>query len=487
MSDQPLEGIDGSADGTLDYTPALDYTPGPGDPNYIYVLDELNYTPGPGDPYYTPVLDYTPGPGEPNYAPVLNYASGPLTITPSADAPLPPAPSGPAPSQSGSGDVFGGPAPVLPGGIESGFHIALPPSPPSVPSFASPLDVDSYTGRPAVDPYTRQKVANSSDISGTPTADSSLQQSANDRAASGPYGVPDAGVRQPDPADAGNWYTLQQLQLFQQNQQLSGQINLQLTYLDYLKATYSYGKPVPSIGDFISMITSLRPTNVSATDPAFISGMPPGGTISTLPDNVIPGAAISDRPIWAGLENTMFSEARNEIFFRTLTDPRSYLAVLPLEAVFGEVFGAEISAGTLASRGAESADLVQETGNIAEMTAGINGYYKGGERAFNSRTVGALLSQTPEGNNVITVTAGATPGGLIPEQRAFVQDVGAIPLANPLGIHAEGVLLEHAYDNGWTPIYLYTQWEACAGCSVTATMSPFNGQLLPSGREWVFP
>ena len=135
----------------------------------------------------------------------------------------------------------------------------------------------------------------------------------------------------------------------------------------------------------------------------------------------------------------------------------------------------------------ESANLVQETGNIAEMTAGINGYYEGGERAFNSRTVGALLSQTPEGNNVITVAAGATPGGLTPEQRTFVQDVGAIPLANPLGIHAEGVLLEHAYDNGWTPIYLYTQWEACAGCSVTATMPPFNGQLLPSRREWVFP
>jgi hypothetical protein len=211
MSDQPLDGIDGGADGTFNYTPALDYTPGPGDPNYIFVLDELNYTPGPGDPNYTPVLDYppgpgdlnyTPGPGDPNYTPVLNYTPGPLTITPTAGAP-----SAPSPNQTGNLDVFGGPGPVLQGSIESGFHVAAPPSPPSVPSFTPSPGLDSFTGRPPADPYNPQLVANSSDISGTPTADSSQQQSGNGQTGNGPYGVPDAGVRQPDPANAGYQYS----------------------------------------------------------------------------------------------------------------------------------------------------------------------------------------------------------------------------------------------------------------------------------------
>jgi hypothetical protein len=357
MSDQPIsppygdsagDGIAGISDGTLDYSPGLDYTAGPGDPNYVTVV---NYTPGPGDPNYAAGLNYTPGPGDPNYVSSLdqlNFTPGPLTIPPPAAGP--PLSPTPAPNQTRNPDVYEGPGAYPPSPLESGFRVAPPPAPPTAPSFTAPPEVNSFTGRPEADPYTRQQVPDSSDVSGTPTAYPG--RAGNGQTASAPYGIPDAGVRPPAPADAGTWYTPQQLQLFQQrNQQLSGQINLQLTYLDYLKATYSYGSVVPSFGDFITQIASQRVPFVSATDPAFISGLPPGGTISTLPNNYVSGTSLSDRPIWAGLENTMFSDAQNEMLYATLRDPRSYLTVLPVEAILAEVFGAEIFAGALAARG----------------------------------------------------------------------------------------------------------------------------------------
>ena len=385
----PSASYDGSAgsDGAFGYTPALQYTPGPGDPNYA---PGLNYTPDPGDPnntpgLNTPGLNYTPGPGDPNYVAELNYSPGPaapaaagLNYTPGPPGSAPAGDSAPsfagqsltgAPDSTGSTGLYPlYPASPFEGG---GWKVASPPSAPvSAPNAGSfsvslppNVPMNSFTGAPEADPYTRQPMASSSDVSGTPASDPGLPQPTTGQTGYGSSGIPDSGLRQPP--DAGNWYTLQQSGLFQRNQALSAQINFQLTYFDYLKGTTSYGNAVPSINQYASIIASFRP-NLGL--PGQIRLPPPGGTISTLPDDVTPASSIPDTPIWAGLTNTAFTDAQNNLLNSTLLNPSSYLAVLPVDAIaetiFSEAFEAGPAAGTGALRTGPAAAFPDVLGNV---------------------------------------------------------------------------------------------------------------------------
>jgi hypothetical protein len=210
------------------------------------------------------------------------------------------------------------------------------------PSFTGGKETEVYTGQPSGGTATPQN---------NPPIDPSQQLPGAGQTGYGSYGVPDAGVRQQ--ADAGNWYTLEQSNLYLRNQQLSAQIDFQLMYLHYLKATTSYGNTIPSIEQFAWMARYSRPT---LGPPGQLILPPPGGSISALPDDYVPGPSISDAPpIWQGLTNTMFTDAQSQILNSTLLDPGSYLAVLPAEAIGEIVFGEALEAGSASALEAGSA------------------------------------------------------------------------------------------------------------------------------------
>jgi RHS repeat-associated protein len=153
-----------------------------------------------------------------------------------------------------------------------------------------------------------------------------------------------------------------------------------------------------------------------------------------------------------------------------------FLQILP--ALMGVM---EPSAGSV-----DVSTPLKDAADLAELANAQHGYSKGGDLAERWRVVGTLLSQTPEGEWVTSISSTGAP--LTGEQKALVAlfnpDVNFV--SNPGNIHAEGVLLDNAYANGNMPFYLYTTKPACLDCRSNGSSPEYGGQLLPSGNEWLF-